>query len=684
MMKFYGKSDCFVIISILLSSGLAQAEPAQPAPPFGWPFANPTYNVTAGFDLDRVSGPRADWTGWRSDEPTPGSGHAYDNHSGHDFGMATGTNLYAPAAGRVNAIRESVPNDDHSDTGNYLILDHRAATGTSVGGRDYRTRYWHLSQNGVVPTAVGAAVSKGSIIAQSDNTGNSTGPHLHYAISLYSGDQQTCAFYHGWWENDEFYTADGRPCIVYVDSGSEFLNVREGNSTAYNVITSLPPSVRMVATQKFGWWRVMLPLPPARAYEARSNVGGLAGGYFDAGTWTDWASKSIVSDPIGEANRTVLTGSGSRASTFVTTGDAADVATYSFTLPFQRGLYDIYATWPPDANAAGVTYRVAHSGGSTDVSVNQRGNTAPAGNGTKASPYLIARNPYVANHTTVGAPDEWNLYSPQGNTLAEEGPENLYRFDLIKSGTVTITVDHTGYPTKDVDIHLLNAPSPGACIQRADWTLTSAVLPAGTYYIACDSYGTGAAGNAAASPYTLKVEFSEDQPFPDSWVHLGRFTYAVGATGSVQVLEGTVTGKVDSAVPGRVVADAIKVVPVITRRTGWASNSFATRINTATTPIASVVIKTDATANGNSNSMDAYAEVPIHETAGSGISNASPIVGKAVTGQRFVCTAHSGDWYQVYLTNGTAATRGWILGNHLIGYHLDQTSEVSDWSLYEE
>ncbi len=659
----------------------ASGAPASDPPPFAWPFAG-NFNMTAAYDLDRATDARADWTGWRAGEATAGSGHAYDNHGGTDWGMPTGTNLYAPAAGRVNSIRQSVPNNDHSDTGNYLILDHRANTGTSVGGRDYRTRYWHLAQNGVIPPNVGSAVAKGAHIAISDNTGNSTGPHLHYGVSLISGDRQTCPFYNAWWENDEFYTANGRPCLVYLQIDDVSLNVREGAGAAYNILTVMPPNSQAVATQHNTWWRVMLPLPPAKVQEARTAAGNLAAGFSESGAWTNTDSKSQAVDAVNDANRVALSGFGARASNFTTVGNSANTATFNFTMPNQRGLYDIYTTWPSEANAENVTYRVTHSAGTTDVTLNQVGHSGATGNGTKSNPYLIYQNPYIVNHTTIGAPNQWNLYSPAGSNLPQEGPENLYQFTLRQPSTVTVTVNHDGYPGKDIDIHLLTSANPSTCFLRADWTMTTNLGP-GTYYIACDSYGVGAAGNNRASDYKLTVEFSDDHPFADSWVKLGSFNYNAGASGSVQVREGSVTGRVNPAAPGRVVADAIKVVPRITRRSGWISNAYATRINTAATPVASVVVSTDITANNDANSMDDFVEVPIYRNPAQGVVNESDIVGKAVTGQRFVCTGRAGDWYKVWLTNGTTATEGWLLGNHLIGYHLNFAADIGEWQLYD-
>ena len=83
-------------------------------------------------------------------------------HAGIDVPLPEGTPLRAAASGRV-AIAGGM-----GGYGNYTCIQHGGALSTC---------YAHQSSIGV---SVGASVSQGQIIGRSGNTGNSTGPHLHF------------------------------------------------------------------------------------------------------------------------------------------------------------------------------------------------------------------------------------------------------------------------------------------------------------------------------------------------------------------------------------------------------------------------------------------------------------------------------------------------------------------------
>jgi murein DD-endopeptidase MepM/ murein hydrolase activator NlpD len=90
-----------------------------------------------------------------------------DFHQGIDIEVPEGTDVYASCAGKVIIAGR------HSGYGLYIVLEH------STG---YRTLYGHLSEIGVYR---GQFIEGGQRIARSGNTGNSTGPHLHFEILQY-------------------------------------------------------------------------------------------------------------------------------------------------------------------------------------------------------------------------------------------------------------------------------------------------------------------------------------------------------------------------------------------------------------------------------------------------------------------------------------------------------------------
>lgn len=95
----------------------------------------------------------------------------YEGHQGNDFPLSYEPVL-APANGTV--IRAGWQNWGNwvAGLGLHLIITHT---------NGYETRYGHLSALAVITNAL---VTQGRIIGTSGNTGNSTGPHLHFEVRL--------------------------------------------------------------------------------------------------------------------------------------------------------------------------------------------------------------------------------------------------------------------------------------------------------------------------------------------------------------------------------------------------------------------------------------------------------------------------------------------------------------------
>lgn len=88
-------------------------------------------------------------------------------HSGVDLAVPEGTPVYAADNGKV-----IVAEDSGNGYGNYIIIDHQ---------NGFKTLYGHNSE---LLVSVGDIVAKGDKIALSGNTGNSTGPHLHFEVHV--------------------------------------------------------------------------------------------------------------------------------------------------------------------------------------------------------------------------------------------------------------------------------------------------------------------------------------------------------------------------------------------------------------------------------------------------------------------------------------------------------------------
>ena len=89
-------------------------------------------------------------------------------HGALDYGVPVGTEVYAAAEGVVLAANWS-----NGGLGNYVCIQHS-------GG--LRTYYGH--GNGTFYVKPGDVVKKGQLIRLSGNTGNSSGPHLHFEVRV--------------------------------------------------------------------------------------------------------------------------------------------------------------------------------------------------------------------------------------------------------------------------------------------------------------------------------------------------------------------------------------------------------------------------------------------------------------------------------------------------------------------
>ncbi len=112
------------------------------------------------------------------DRPVPGrqsspfglqrffNGEPRNPHSGLDFAAPTGTPVKSPANGRVLLI------GDYYFNGLTIFIDH---------GHGVISMFCHLSQIHLLP---GDVVNRGDVVGAVGSTGRSTGPHLHWNVSL--------------------------------------------------------------------------------------------------------------------------------------------------------------------------------------------------------------------------------------------------------------------------------------------------------------------------------------------------------------------------------------------------------------------------------------------------------------------------------------------------------------------
>ena len=168
----------------------------------------------------------------------------FPGHNGIDYGIPNGTPVGAAAAGTVAAV-----SFENGGYGNFVKLSHLD------GSKPYFTYYAHLASATVSP---GQKVKAGTVVGFSNNTGASTGPHLHFGVKV---DGQNPA-YKGYVDpmplfttaadvdsgtttsTDQFTDAVAIPNLSF-EVISEFLNVRNGPGIEFSIVTQLQKGARI-------------------------------------------------------------------------------------------------------------------------------------------------------------------------------------------------------------------------------------------------------------------------------------------------------------------------------------------------------------------------------------------------------------------------------------------------------
>jgi hypothetical protein len=98
--------------------------------------------------------------------------HFRAEHPGTDFSCVVGTPLYAPIDGVANVLYQ------HDGFGNYV----------RITGAEHKAYLAHLDRAAI---AITQDVKRGQLVGYSGNTGNSTGPHLHFELRRLAGSPFT-------------------------------------------------------------------------------------------------------------------------------------------------------------------------------------------------------------------------------------------------------------------------------------------------------------------------------------------------------------------------------------------------------------------------------------------------------------------------------------------------------------
>ena len=164
----------------------------------------------------------------------------FPGHNGIDYGIPNGTPIYCAAPGTVAAV-----SFENGGYGNYVKVAHKD------GAKNFYTYYAHLDSAAVKP---GQNLPAGELVGYSNNTGFSTGPHLHFGLKV---DGENPA-YKGYVDPMPYFTATGteQPANVSLpdlnfEVAGEFLNLRSGPGVEYPIFGQLTKGAKFTSKKLF-------------------------------------------------------------------------------------------------------------------------------------------------------------------------------------------------------------------------------------------------------------------------------------------------------------------------------------------------------------------------------------------------------------------------------------------------
>jgi hypothetical protein len=165
----------------------------------------------------------------------------FPGHNGIDLGIPNGTPVLAAAKGTVDKV-----SFEDGGYGNYVKLRH------TDGSSTYYTYYAHLMQASV---SAGQSVEAGAVIGHSNNTGASTGPHLHFGLrksdtsDAYKGYIDPMPYLTGTAPAGGDATGDVALPNIQFEVLTDVLNVRNGPGISFTQVGTLKKGQVVTATQ---------------------------------------------------------------------------------------------------------------------------------------------------------------------------------------------------------------------------------------------------------------------------------------------------------------------------------------------------------------------------------------------------------------------------------------------------